>query len=133
MTIPPAPSAAPNSVSVSEVTSSSITVQWWAVPCIHRNGDITGYRIRAMTSGGNDRIEIVGDVRESTISGLTLSTEYTVSVAAVNSQGTGPYSDGIVQSTNGKLVHYNRVEEFLSTNHISFIRCIFIIISFFHF
>ena len=103
MTIPPAPSAAPNSVSVSEVTSSSITVRWWTVPCIHRNGDITGYRIRAMTSGENDRSETVDDVREATISGLTPSTEYTVSVAAVNSQDTGPYSDGIVSSTDGKL------------------------------
>ena len=112
MTIPPAPSAAPNSVRVSEVTSSSITVQWGSVSCIHRNGDITGYRIRAMTSGENDRIGTVGDVREATISGLIPSTEYTVSVAAVNSQDTGPYSDGIVTSTNGKLVHYNRVEVF---------------------
>ena len=103
MTIPPAPSAAPNSVSLSEVTSSSITVQWGAVPCIHRNGDITGYSVLLMTSGEDDRIVVVDDDREGTISGLTPSTEYTVSVAAVNSQGTGPYSDGIVQSTNGKL------------------------------
>ena len=79
--------------------------------CIHRNGDITAYRIRAITSGGDDRMETVGDVREATITGLSPSTEYTVSVAAVNSQDTGPYSDGIVQSTNGKLVSL-RVEEF---------------------
>ena len=104
MIIPPAPSAAPNSVSVSKVTSSSITVQWGLVRCIDRNGDITDYRLRAMTSEEDDRIETVGDVREATISRLTPSTEYTVSVAAVNSQGIGPYSVGIVQSTSGKLV-----------------------------
>ena len=98
-------------MSVSEVTSSSITVQWGAVPCIHRNGDIIGYRIHAITSGGDDRIEIVGDDREATISGLTPSTEYTMSVAAVNSQDTGPYSDGIVKFTSNKLVSL-RVEEF---------------------
>ena len=111
MTIPPAPSAAPRSVSISEVTSSSITVQWGAVPCIHRNGLIIGYIIRVMTSGENDRIEIVGDVREATITGLIPSTEYTVSVAAMNSQDTGPYSAGIVTSTSGKLVSLT-VEEF---------------------
>ena len=99
--------------------------------CIDRNGDITGYRIRAMTSGEDDRMETFGDVREATISGLIPSTEYTVSVAAVNSQDTGPYSDGIVQSTSGKLVSL-RVEEFLSIYLVSFIRCIFIIISFFY-
>ena len=38
------PSAPPISVSVSEVTSSSITVQWGPVDCIHRNGDITDYQ-----------------------------------------------------------------------------------------
>ena len=103
MTIPPAPSAAPRSVRISEVTSSSITVQWGTVSCIHCNGDITGYIIRAMTSGEDDRIVVVDDVREATISGLTPFTEYTVSVAAVNSQDTGPYSVGIVQSTSGKL------------------------------
>ena len=111
MTIPPAPSAAPRSVSVSEVTSSSITVKWWTVLCIDRNGLITGYRIRAITSEENDRNETVGDVIEGTITGLTPSTEYTMSVAAVNSLGTGPYSDGIVQSTSGKLVSLT-VEEF---------------------
>ena len=99
--------------------------------CIDRNGLITRYRIRAMTSGEDDRIETVGDVREATISGLSPSTVYNVSVAAVNSQDTGPYSDGIVQSTNRKLVSL-RVEEFLSIYLISFIRCIFIIISFFY-
>ena len=80
--------------------------------CIHRNGDITGYSVLLMTSGENDRIVVVDDVREATISGLTPSTEYIVSVAAVNSQNTGPYSDDIVTSTSGMLVHYNRVEVF---------------------
>ena len=73
--------------------------------CIDRNGDITGYRIRALTSGGDDRIETVDDVREATISGLTPSTEYTVSVAAVNSQDTGPYSDGMMVETVAGMIY----------------------------
>ena len=103
-----APTAPPTVISATS-TSTNITVQWRSVRCIDRNGLIIGYRIRAMTSGGDDVIETVGDVREATITGLSPSTEYIVSVAAVNSQDTGPYSDGIVQSTYGKLVHYNRV------------------------
>ena len=71
--------------------------------CIDRNGDITGYRIRAITSGEDDRIETVGDDREATISGLTPSTEYTVSVAAVNNQDTGPYSAGMMVETAGMM------------------------------
>ena len=86
---------------MSSSTRDTITVQWEEVDCIHRNGLITGYRIRVMTSGENDRIETVDDVREGTISGLTPSTEYTVSVAAVNNQGIGPYSDGMMVETAG--------------------------------
>ena len=86
-------------------TRDTITVQWEEVDCIDRNGDITGYRIRAMTSGEDDRIETVDDVREATISGLTPSTEYTVSVAAVNSQDTGPYSDGMMVETAAGMIY----------------------------
>ena len=84
-------------------TRDTIIVQWEEVNCIDRNGDIIGYRIRAMTSGEHDRIETVGDDREGTISGLSPSTEYTVSVASVNSQDTGPYSDGMMVETAGMM------------------------------
>ena len=43
--------------------------------------------------------------RQAIISGLTPSTEYTVSVAAVNSAGTGRYSDEMVQRTAGGNSH----------------------------
>ena len=96
-----APSAAPTSVSVSEVTSSSITVQWGAVDCIHRNGDI-GYSVRygVQGSGSTQTMNVSGgSVTEATISGLTLSTTYSIEVAAVNSAGTGAYSDVIMNTT----------------------------------
>ena len=102
--IPSAPSAPPTSVSVSEVTSSSITVQWGPLDCIHRNGDITSYLIR-YGEVGNGRTQTVnvsgGDVTEYTISGLMPSTAYSVHVATVNSAGTGPYSDHLIANTKG--------------------------------
>ena len=97
-----APTASPTIISATS-TSTTLTVQWDEVDCIDRNGDITGYSVRAVTSGENDRVETV-DNREVTINGLTPSTVYIVSVAAVNSMGTGPYSGVIVQSTDSKLV-----------------------------
>ena len=86
MTIPPAPSAAPNSVIVSEVTSSSITVQWGTVPCIHRNGDITGYSVQYGVVGGasTQTISVSGDF-SGVISNLEPSTNYSIKVAAMNS------------------------------------------------
>ena len=110
-TIPPAPSAAPNSVSVSEVTSSSITVQWWTVPCIHRNGDITSFSVRygEVGIGEGDRtiMTVSGDSSGGmyTITGLSTGTEYTVEVAAKTTAGTGVYSHQV--SSNSKY-YYKR-------------------------
>ena len=104
------PSAAPTSVSVSEVTSSSITVQWGAVNCIHRNGDIAGYSVRYGVQGsGSTEIESVsgGGATMATIFGLESSTTYTIEVAAVNTAGTGVYSTPIItiEIPNGKTVN----------------------------
>ena len=75
------------------------------MPCLHRNGEITGYTVVATTSG-----EVVGSVdvdvddgREATISGLTPSTQYNVAVAAINSAGTGPFN-GIIVETAGEYI-----------------------------
>ena len=102
MTIPPAPSAAPTSVSVSEVTSSSITVQWGAVPCIHRNGDITGYSVQygVVGSESTQTISVSGDF-SGVISNLEPPTNYSIKVAAMNSVGIGPYSDAVIAQTDG--------------------------------
>ena len=90
----PAPSAGPTSVTAGTVTANSITVQWEEVPCLHRNGEITGYTIVARTSGEDDRVVNVndGNARSAIVSELTSETQYTVSVAAVNGAGTGPAS-----------------------------------------
>ena len=102
MTIPPAPSAALNSVSVSEVTSSSITVQWGAVPCIHRNGDITGYSVQY----GSETMSVSGDFSGGmyVISNLEPSTTYSIQVAAMNDDLIGPYSTALDQLTEGKYI-----------------------------
>ena len=90
-----APSAAPTGVRVSGITSSSITVQWGLVVCIHRNGDITGYSVRYGVQGtavGDMPVKMVSmSVLETTITGLMSATFYDVDVAAVNSAGTGVY------------------------------------------
>ena len=99
-----APSTAPSSVSVSEVTASSITVQWGAVDCIYRNGDITGYIVRYGVQGNRSTQtkNVSGGVATQTIiSGLTPTTNYSIEVAAVNSVGTGVYSNVIFQLTRG--------------------------------
>ena len=103
MSFPPAPSAAPTSVSVSS-TSSSITVQWGAVNCIDHNGDITGYSVRYGVQGsGTQTVNVSGgEATMTTISGLESSTNYSIEVAAVNNAGTGVYSDAVISETDGE-------------------------------
>ena len=107
LSIPPAPSSAPTSVRVSAVTSSSITVQWGAVDCIHHNGDITSYSVQYGVQG-NGSIQTMyvsrGSVTEATISTLMPSTTYSIQVAAVNSVGIGEYSTSITVKTDGELM-----------------------------
>ena len=106
----PAPSAPPSSVSTSDVTSSSITVQWGAVDCIHRNGDITGYSVRygVQGSGSTQTLNVSGSsTTEATISGLESAAYYSIEVAAVNGAGTGEYSDVLTVLTLGELFRYH--------------------------
>ena len=94
-----APSASPSSVRVSEVNSSSITVQWGPVDCINRNGDITGYSVQY----GSKTVSVSGDSSGGmyVISGLMPSTNYSIQVAAGTSAGTGPYSTAIYELSAG--------------------------------
>ena len=102
-----APTAAPESVTTPSVTSSTITVQWGVVPCIHQNGPITGYSVRYGVMGsGSSQTETVSGASETetTISDLISSTTYDVQVAAVNGNGTGVYSNPTSQLTRGVCV-----------------------------
>ena len=106
------------SLSPGTVTTNSITVQWEEVPCLHRNGEITGYTVVARTSGEDNRVVNVndGNARSATVSGLTPITQYTVSVAAVNSAGTGP-ATSIDVETGGEC-------EFLTCRLLYLVFCV---------
>ena len=98
------PTASPESVTTPSVTSSTITVQWGMVPCIHQNGPITGYSVRYGEMGsGSSQTETVSGASETEtiISGLMPSTTYDVQVAAVNGNGTGVYSSNESALTQG--------------------------------
>ena len=93
---------------VTDVNSSSITVQWGSVPCIHQNGAITGYSVQygVMGSGSTQMLTFNGaDVTQTTIENLVPSTTYTIEVAAVNSAGTGVYTTPRNQLTRGLNYH----------------------------
>ena len=92
-----APSVPPSNVAVTGVTSTTITVQWGSVPCIHQNGDITGYSVRY----GSEAVNVTGDSSGGTytIPGLLPSTNYPIQVAAMNGAGIGTYTAAVDQLT----------------------------------
>ena len=109
MYIHPAPSAAPTSVNVSAMNCTAITVQWGMVPCIEQNGHITGYTLNVTGIEDMKRVEdfFGGGVTQVIISELTPSTTYSIQIAAVNSEGTGPYSAPItIDTPNSELVYH---------------------------
>ena len=98
-----APSGPPTSV-IATSTSTSITVQWGAVDCIHRNGNITGYSAQYGVVGITQTMRVLGaSVTKATLSSLMSSTTYSIQVAAVNSAGVGVYSDLLIVQTEGKM------------------------------
>ena len=104
ITYSPAPSAAPVDLTFLSATSSSITLQWKAVPCIHQNGNITGYMIEYEEVNVGGWTLIVGGQKERTtgsITGLRPMTQYYIRVAAVNSAGIGPFTNTCNASTLG--------------------------------
>ena len=102
------PSGPPQSVMMSSVTSSSITVQWGRVSCIDRNSEITGYTVRYGQTGSTTLDMPVSGTSDNdrtfTASGLISSTSYTFEVAAVSSEGTGPFSTATTVETAAGIV-----------------------------
>ena len=97
MCITSGPGIAPGNVMFTTSTSTSITVMWDRLSCVDRNGEITGYRIQYGTTTPLDQTEMITGTsatdRTITASGLVPLTTYMFRIAAVNSDGVGPYSN----------------------------------------
>ena len=93
---------APGGVRAEAESSTEISVQWSGLStCRLVNGNIIKYRVRFRVSGENEtrKMETEGDWKEGgrvVLTGLTLLTNYSISVAALNQDGdVGPYSDPV--------------------------------------
>ena len=95
-----------------EISSTNITIAWNAVNCIERNSNITGYVVRYTPSStsGNDSVMVAGtgdDGGMVTIDGLAPSTQYSIQVAAVNSNGSVELATASLNvTTSGELYMY---------------------------
>ena len=90
------PAGIPTGIRSTTLNSTSITVMWDRLSCVDRNGEIIGFRIQygitTLSTTGNITGISVSD-RTFTASGLVPLTTYMFRIAAVNSDGVGPYSN----------------------------------------
>ena len=102
-----APSSPPLNVMVTSVDPASLMVSWQPPPPIDHNGPITGYMIQYTRVGSSNPMTMEGN-SGITISGLVAFVNYSVTVAAVNSAGTGTFSDPVVERSgqDGQLILY---------------------------
>ena len=77
------------------VSPSSLRVSWQPPPEIDQNGVVTGYVIEYTRVGQSSDMVTVTSRTTHTISGLVASAVYSVRVAAMTSNGTGPFSDSV--------------------------------------
>ena len=74
-------------------------MSWQEVPCRERNGKITGYIVEHGVEGAGTAINGSSEKRNVTILHLDPLTEYSMRVAAVNSEGVGPFTNTVYMNT----------------------------------
>ena len=102
------------------INTSSITIEWEELNCIDRDSDITGYTVRygptsnTTTAAMEETVPQMNDSATTlTVTGLIPGTSYTFEVAAVSSEGTGPFSTGTDVLT-GRYTHSTETESKMS-------------------
>ena len=94
-----APSSPPLNVMVTSISPASLMVSWQPPPLIDHNGPIIGYVIQYTRVGSSTVIseKVNSDTATLyTISELVVLVNYSVTLAAVNINGTGPFSSAVI-------------------------------------
>ena len=99
LTFPVVPTGAPQNLTIINSTSTSVTISWDSVECIHRNGLITHYQLvyEPVDIFGNNPSTMISsgepdDGGSYTATRLDPSSSHLFKVAAVNKLGFGPFA-----------------------------------------
>ena len=112
------PSSPPENVMIASINTATLMVSWQPPPVIDHNGLLTGYTIHYSIVGSNDVAnEIITNGTIYVISGLVRDVDYSVRVAAMNINGTGPFSNPVVQTPreDSKFYSYCIYEYYIRT------------------
>ena len=92
------PSSPPHSITIKSTDPASVTISWQPTLETGHNVPITGYVIQYTRVGSSDMMSVnVTSGTTHTISGLVAFVDYSVIVAAVNVNGTGPFSNAMME------------------------------------
>uniref|UniRef100_A0A8C7KM45 Receptor-type tyrosine-protein phosphatase F n=1 Tax=Oncorhynchus kisutch TaxID=8019 RepID=A0A8C7KM45_ONCKI len=101
------PSAPPQEVHLSSLSSTSLKVSWVAPPAASRHGAIVAYTVSYQSTGSAsedpERHDVSGIGADATITGLHSETTYSVTVAAYTTKGDGARSKAKVITTTGAV------------------------------
>ena len=100
---PTVPSSPPQNITVISELPGSLHVSWQPPPEIDQNGPLVGYVIRLAMNGIGDMVGSGGEIIEAitggltyTLTGLSLLINYSIQVAAITVNGTGPFSAAVI-------------------------------------
>ncbi|CAH2207386.1 jg4246, partial [Pararge aegeria aegeria] len=85
----------------------SILVRWEAPPARTHRGPLTGYKVRYRVVAGTtrrraDSLTTPADTRRAELRGLEPAQTYQIRVCAINANGSGPFSEWVSASTQGR-------------------------------
>ena len=94
------PADAPTQLTILQVTHNSVNFSWYQIASSSLNGEFLSYTILVTNTLTTDTFSQSSLYYLTSITELTPYTQYSLSVAVVNTQGTGPYSSPLNFSTN---------------------------------
>ena len=94
------PSGSPTQLSLLSISHSSVNFSWNPIPLSSLNGEFVGYSVRVTETQAGTSFLHTSSSPHSFISNLSPYTNYSLEVATVNSQGTGPYSVALLFTTS---------------------------------
>ena len=93
------PSAPPENIITTDVSTTYVRLNWTPPPTEHHNGVITGYVVRVTMANTQESYNLTSNTAELLVDSLTPDNEYIFAVAAQTVIGIGPFSATITQQT----------------------------------
>ena len=108
-----APTGTVKSIDVLQINQTSIRIMWEVVDCDKRNGRIIEYNV--IISNNCNTYNLTSTERYITVNDLVLGGIYNISVAAVNSIGSGPFNYTVLQFITGMISNHYYYDLFSTT------------------